>query len=112
MLVLAIECGLKIEEFWRLSWREFLLYRKGYEARNLVQWEHTRMIGYMMYSNIMKYEKHKKSMTEWLPLPSDGKEKKEYITTDQFIESRKKLAEALKTKKKNGANAKNNAHRR
>lgn len=112
ILVLAIECGLNLEQFWRLNWREFLLYRKGFEKRELNEWERTRILGYSIYWNITKYEKSRKGIKQWMPLPSDEPEE-ELPGMDQkdFIESQKRLHEALKQKKV-GADAKNNTNRR
>jgi hypothetical protein len=100
-VILAIECGLKIEEFWALSWREFLLYRKGYEERLTRGWEQSRLIGYMIYADITKHEKSRKTISEWLPLKSDVVEDVKYLSSEEFIASQNKFAEALK-KKKNG----------
>lgn len=115
-MILAVECGITIEKFWRISWREFVLYRKGYEQRELREWERSRFIGWMVYNNIVKYEKGaKKNIKKFLPLSSDQDEAEEItpLTSEQFIDGQKRLAEAFKKIKPNGAgNVKNNTNRR
>jgi hypothetical protein len=91
-----LEVGLTIEQFWRLTWREFLLYRKGYEARQLAEWQRTRLIAYVIYCTNTE-TKGRKEITEFLPLSTDDKpDRGERLTQEQFIENMKKLSEALK----------------
>ena len=55
----------------------------------------------MIYADITKHEKSRKTISEWLPLKSDVIEDVKYLSSEEFIASQNKFAEALK-KKKNG----------
>lgn len=65
-----MEVGLTINEFWQLTWREFLLYKKAYENKEIREWERTRMIAYLIYK-VNTSEKSPKSLKAFFPLPSD-----------------------------------------
>lgn len=91
-----MEAGLKIEEFLRLSWREFVLYRKGYEARDKRLWMHTRMVGYMTYLNIVKHEKTRKTIDQWFPLDGNEIHDSPKLTTEEFQMAQRKLYQVLK----------------
>jgi hypothetical protein len=94
-VILAIEAGLSIEVFWRLTWREFLLYRKGYEAKQLAEWQRTRMIAYIIYCTNTESGK-RKEIGEFLPLSTDEQpDRGERLTQEQFIENMKKLSQAI-----------------
>lgn len=62
--------------------------------------ERTRIVAYWMYANITKYEKSRKGIMEFMPLPSDVSEEKKYLSTDEFIAAQNQFAKALKKKKK------------
>lgn len=94
-MILAIEAGLTIEKFWRLTWREFLLYRKGFEARELNEWNRARFVAYQVYVNVTKYEKNRIGIKEFLPLPSDEKEERILLTQEEFIENMKRFSKAI-----------------
>ena len=95
MIVLAIEAGLTIEGFWRATWREFLLYRKAYEARQLAEWQRTRLIAYVIYCTNTE-TKGRKDITEFLPLSTDElPDRGPKLSQEQFIENMKKLSQAL-----------------
>jgi hypothetical protein len=75
---------LTINEFWQLSWREFLLYRMAYENREIKEWERTRTLAYMMY-RANTTDKAPKSIKAFFPLPSDEVEDESpKLTDDQF----------------------------
>ena len=65
-----MEVGLTIDEFWQLTWREFLLYKMAYDNRQMREWERTRMITYLIYKANTS-EKNPKSIKAFFPLPSD-----------------------------------------
>jgi len=93
--VLAIEAGLSIEQFWGLTWREFLLYRKGYEAKQLAEWQRTRLIAYIMYCTNTESGK-RKDIQDFMPLTTDElPDRGEPLTQEQFIENMKKLSQAI-----------------
>ena len=95
MIVLAVEAGLTIEQFWRITWREFLLYRKGYEAKQLAEWQRTRLIAYIMYCTNTESGK-RKEIHEFMPLTTDElPDRGEPLTQEQFIENMKKLSQAI-----------------
>jgi hypothetical protein len=90
-----VEAGMTIEGFWRATWREFLLYRKGYEAKQLADWQRTRMIAYIIYCTNTESGK-RKDIGEFLPLSTDEQpDRGEKLTQEQFIENMKKLSQAI-----------------
>jgi len=70
LLILAIEVGLTINEFWQLSWREFLLYNMAYQNKEVKEWERVRTLSYMIYLSNTS-DKSPKSLKSFMPLPSD-----------------------------------------
>ena len=85
-----MEVGLTIDEFWQLTWREFLLYKMAYDNRQLREWERTRMITYLIYK-ANTTEKSPKSIKAFFPLPSDVQEVDEEpkLTQDQLMRTLK-----------------------
>lgn len=73
-----------INEFWQLSWREFLLYRMAYDNKEIKEWERTRTLAYMIYRSNTT-DTAPKSIRAFFPLPSDEVEEQEpKLTDDQF----------------------------
>ena len=56
-----------------MTWREFLLYKKAYDYKQIKEWERTRMISYMIYKANTS-DKSPKSIKSFFPLPSDEQE--------------------------------------
>lgn len=72
-----------------MSYKETILAIRGYEAKQLKEWERTRIIAYQVYAGIPKKGTNK-PIHSYLPLPSDsnyGKRmgKEEYEQTRQFF---------------------------
>lgn len=85
-----MEVGLTIEEFWQLTWREFLLYKYAYDNKQVKEWERTRMVAYLIYKANTS-DKSPKSIKAFFPLPSDVEEedKGPKLTTDQLARTLK-----------------------
>jgi hypothetical protein len=69
-----------------LTWREFLLYKKAYDNKQLKEWERTRMISYLIYK-ANTTDKSPKSLKSFFPLPSDETDEVDdspKITEDQL----------------------------
>ena len=49
ILVTAVECGLTIEKFWQITWRDFSIYLLGHQRKEIAEWERTREVAYMVY---------------------------------------------------------------
>ena len=89
MIILALEVGLTINEFWQLSWREFLLYKYAYENKEVKEWERTRVLAYLLYKANTSDKVHK-SIKAFFPLPSDEPdEETPKITDDQLARTLK-----------------------
>ena len=56
-----------------MTWREFLLYKKAYDYKQVKEWERTRMVAYMIYKANTS-DKSPKSLKSFFPLPSDEQE--------------------------------------
>jgi len=72
-----------------LTWREFLLYKKAYDNKQLKEWERTRMISYLIYK-ANTTDKSPKSIKSFFPLPSDEvEEDKPKLTQEQLARTLK-----------------------
>jgi len=85
-----LEVGLTIEEFWQLTWREFLLYKYAYDNKQIKEWERTRTIAYLIYKSNTT-DKSPKSLKAFFPLPSDVEEVDDSpkLTQDQLARTLK-----------------------
>ena len=66
----AVQCGLKIEEFWQMTWRDFSIYTTAWERNELNEWLRTRKLAHMIFSTVATREKWV-AETKWWPLPTD-----------------------------------------
>ena len=68
-------CGLTIEQFWSITWKDYTIYQEAYVRKELAEWQRTRRLGYIMYiANCDK--KNIVSEQNWHPLANDEKEDK------------------------------------
>ena len=74
MLVTAVQCGLTIEKFWQMTWRDFSIYVIAWERNNLLNVSMTREIVYSVY-NAQPRDKGSKmpAKDKMWPLPIDEK---------------------------------------
>ena len=80
----AVQCGLRIEEFWQMTWREFSIYTTAWERNELNEWLRTRKLAHMIFSTVATKEKWVKE-TDWWPLPIDEKpEEAKPLTQDEI----------------------------
>ena len=79
-----------INEFWQLTWREFLLYKKAYENQQVKEWERTRTLAYMLY-RVNSTDKNPKNIKSFFPLPSDEEEEEKPKLTDEQLARTLKL---------------------
>ena len=83
-MVKAVQCGLKIDEFWGMTWREFSIYTTAWERNELNKWARTRKLAHMMFSTVATKEKWV-SEVQWWPLPIDEKaEEKKPLTPEEI----------------------------
>ena len=88
MLKSAFEIGLKPDEFWDLTWREYSLMLETYEKKEEAKWLHTREIIAMIYNTNISKKTQAKSGRQIIPLPSEiPSKKKTTSTTTQFEEA-------------------------
>ena len=84
----AFEIGLKPDEFWDLTWREYSLMLETYEKKEEAKWLHTREIIAMIYNTNISKKTQAKSGRQIIPLPSEIPSKKKITsTTTQFEEA-------------------------
>lgn len=57
-----------------MTYKETILAIRGYENRQLRDWERTRLIAYQVYAGIPKKNQNK-PITQYMPLPSDLRNK-------------------------------------
>jgi len=86
-LVKAAECGIRPNEFWDMTWKDFSIIVMGKERNELNEWSRTRQLAYVMYlSN--SAEQHPKSLKSFWSIPEldeeEEDEEKIYITDAQL----------------------------
>lgn len=87
-------------EFWDMTYKEIVLAIRGYEKRELGEWERTRLIAYQVYAGIPKKKgESNKPIYSYLPLPSDG-QKANRMTKESYEETRQIFLNKLKEKSK------------
>lgn len=69
----AVQCGLTIERFWQMTWREFSIYTIAWERNELNEWLRTRKLAHMIFSTVATKEKWQ-AENIWWPMPTDEKE--------------------------------------
>lgn len=80
--------GLKPDDFWQLTWREYFLMANGHKERQEIGWEHTRMIaGYIYNANVSKA--NQKKLEDFMPLSRDKRRKANKLS--KAIENREKI---------------------
>jgi len=91
-LVKAAECGVKPNEFWDITWKDFSIIVLGNERKELNQWARTRNLAYIIYlSN--SAEKSPKSLKAFWHIPAiddlEVDEEKVMLTDDQLARTLK-----------------------
>jgi hypothetical protein len=90
--VKAAECGVKPNEFWDITWKDFSIIVLGNERKELNQWARTRNLAYIIYlSN--SAEKSPKSLKAFWHIPAiddlEIEEEKVLLTDDQLARTLK-----------------------
>ncbi len=80
--------GIQPNVFWELTYRDLQNYLNGYSKRNTDEWRRARLQAWIVYA--ANTDKDRKSMTEWLPLPDDAKEKPKQLLSKQQWDFMKK----------------------
>jgi len=70
----AALAGIQPGQFWELTYRDLQNYLEGYAQRNTDEWRRTRLQAWIVYAANTD-SKDRKTMTAWLPLKGDVKEK-------------------------------------
>ena len=91
-MVKAAECGVKPNEFWDITWKDFSIIVLGNERKELNQWARTRNLAYIIYlSN--SAEKSPKSLKAFWHIPAiddlEVDEEKVMLTDDQLARTLK-----------------------
>ena len=63
--------GLTPHEYYCMTRAEFYLKAKGYNRKQVKEWEHTRLLAYTVASTVPSKKKLPK-MTKWMPLSTDS----------------------------------------
>lgn len=93
ILVKAAECGIRPNEFWEMTWKDFSIIVMGKERNELNEWARTRNLAYIVYLSSTT-EKTPKSLKSFWHIPEiDDLEVEEQERT--FI-SDEQLARTLK----------------
>ena len=93
ILVKAAECGIRPNEFWEMTWKDFSIILMGKEKNEINEWARTRNLAYIVYlSNTT--EKSPKSIRSFWHIPEiddldDEKEEKVMLTDDQLARTLK-----------------------
>ena len=94
ILVRAAECGIRPNEFWEMTWKDFSIILMGKERNETNEWARTRNLAYIVYlSNTT--EKSPKSIKSFWHIPEiddieiEGEEK--VMLTDEQLARTLKL---------------------
>lgn len=82
-----------------MSYKQIVLAIRGYEKREMNEWERTRLVAYQVYAGIPQ-KGAKKPIQSYLPLPSD-KQHSGKFTKESYEETRAKFLEKLRNKQNN-----------
>ena len=86
-MVKAAECGIRPNEFWEMTWRDFSIIVMGKERQDLNEWARTRNLAYIVYLSNTS-ERSPKSMREFWHIPEIDdieREEVEMLTQDQLM---------------------------
>jgi hypothetical protein len=92
VLVRAAECGLRPNEFWDITWKDFSIIVMGNEKKELNEWARTRNLAYIIYLSSTS-EKSPKSIKSFWHIPAiddlEIDEEKIMLTDDQLARTLK-----------------------
>ena len=92
VLVRAAECGLRPNEFWDITWKDFSIIVMGNEKKELNEWARTRNLAYIIYLSNTS-EKSPKSIKSFWHIPAiddlETDEEKVMLTDDQLARTLK-----------------------
>jgi len=87
VLVQAVQCGISIDQFWSMTWREWSIYSIAHQRTETNEWARTRRVAYMVYL-MGSGEKTKMNENRFHPLPIDEPEYKgEPLTPEEIKRS-------------------------
>lgn len=92
ILVKAAECGLRPNEFWDITWKDFSIIVMGKERNELNEWARTRNLAYIIYLSNTTEKSPKSIKTFWhIPMIDDVEEEedKEMLSDDQLANTLK-----------------------
>lgn len=82
-----------------MTYKEVILAIRGYENKQIREWERTRIIAYQVYTSIPKKQANK-AIQSYLPLPSDNRNKRSREEMNKvrtfFLEKQRKANESNK----------------
>jgi hypothetical protein len=93
ILVKAAECGIRPNEFWEMTWKDFSIILLGKERNEINEWARTRNLAYIVYlSNTT--EKSPKSIKAFWHIPEIDdidveQEEKVMLTEEQLARTLK-----------------------
>lgn len=91
----AVQCGLTIERFWQMTWRDFSIYVMAWERNSILRLVETREIVYSIYNAQPKDKNFRMPAKEKLwPLPIDERPEPLRPPTQEEIERMMKLLTA------------------
>lgn len=79
-MIKAAQCGIKPEEFWKLTWKDFQICLLAHEKTELEEWRRVRALAHMMYAT----NGGEKSMYDFWPLPGDPKTERVPLTKEEL----------------------------
>jgi integrase len=92
ILVKAAECGIRPNEFWEMTWKDFSIIVMGKERNEINEWARTRNLAYIVYlSNTT--EKNPKSIKSFWHIPEiddvNEEEERVMLTDEQLARTLK-----------------------
>jgi len=92
VLVKAAECGIRPNEFWDMTWKDFSIIVLGKERNELNEWARTRNLAYIVYLSSTT-EKNPKSIKSFWSIPELDNAG---IEEDRVMITQEQLARTLK----------------
>ena len=92
ILVKAAECGLRPNEFWDITWKDFSIIVMGKERNELNEWARTRNLAYIIYLSNTTEKSPKSLKSFWhIPMIDDVEEQEEIemLSDDQLARTLK-----------------------
>lgn len=89
-MVKAAEVGIAPWEFWKMTWKDFLVMIVASERKEVNEWRKFRFLGYMAYLSSTG-DRVKKTIEQFMPLPFDPKPDRGKVLSNDEVKNALRL---------------------